>query len=61
MKREAIFNIWPNRDDSDHILIVTIDTDLGREETFSLITQKSQTARSMVILQLNCSGTVAVM
>jgi hypothetical protein len=28
-EKEIIIIIWPNHGDSDHVLIVTIDTDLG--------------------------------
>jgi hypothetical protein len=28
-RQEIIINIWPNRDDSDHVLIITIDVGVG--------------------------------
>jgi hypothetical protein len=32
-RKEFVIIIWPNRDDSDHILIVTIDVDVGDGRT----------------------------
>jgi hypothetical protein len=29
-RKEVIINIWPNPDDTDHVLVVTIDVDLGK-------------------------------
>jgi hypothetical protein len=32
-RKEAIINIWPNRDDGDRVLIVVIDENLGDAQT----------------------------
>jgi hypothetical protein len=32
MRKEIIINIWPNRDNNDHILIITIDVDSQADE-----------------------------
>jgi hypothetical protein len=48
MGKEGIINIWLTRDDSNRVLIVTMDLDLGADErserAFSLRVQKPQRA-----------------
>jgi hypothetical protein len=53
-RKDGIINIGPNRDDSNHVLIVMIDGDLGDKGTirasFIFIIRRFQSARSIVIL-----------
>jgi hypothetical protein len=53
-RKEVIINIWPNRDDNNHVLIVTIDVDFGDGQPIRVNVlshrSQSQSARSVVVL-----------
>jgi hypothetical protein len=48
-----MINMWPSRNESDHVLIIAIDVDFGykrQKRAFSLMVQKPQNARSVIVL-----------
>jgi hypothetical protein len=61
-RKKVVINIWPSRHDINHVLIVTIDRDGGDERmirtSFSLIVEKSQSARSVTALSLSCKSKI---
>jgi hypothetical protein len=53
-----MINFWVNRAANNHVLIMTIDVNAERGErpewAFSLIIEKEQDTRSVIVLYLHC-------